>query len=119
MDGARARRPEPQPDPRGAGRDAEALSPLDVGTSEGFERSVRGPVVGLAEGALVSSPAGEVAGPTSGVTSPAGGRSTGLFAGSASAATDSYSQIGELIEAIEERVLAEVERRGGRYAGMF
>jgi hypothetical protein len=27
--------------------------------------------------------------------------------------------IGELVEALEERVLTELERRGGRYAGVF
>jgi hypothetical protein len=41
------------------------------------------------------------------------------FLATASAATDAFSQMGELLEAIEERLLAELERRGGRYAGVF
>jgi hypothetical protein len=28
-------------------------------------------------------------------------------------------QLGQLAEALEERVIAELERRGGRYAGVF
>jgi len=41
------------------------------------------------------------------------------FLASASAATDPFSQMGELLEALEERLLVELERRGGRFAGMF
>jgi hypothetical protein len=37
----------------------------------------------------------------------------------ASAATDPHSQMGELLEVLEERLLAELERRGGRHAGVF
>ena len=43
----------------------------------------------------------------------------GLVPGAVSAATDSHSRMGELLEALEERVLAELERRGGRWAGVF
>jgi hypothetical protein len=38
---------------------------------------------------------------------------------SSSAATDPHSQLGELMEALEERVIADLERRGGRFAGVF
>ncbi|MDP8969921.1 MAG: DUF4157 domain-containing protein [Actinomycetota bacterium] len=38
---------------------------------------------------------------------------------SVSAATDFDSRIDELIEALQERLLVEIERRGGRYAGVF
>jgi hypothetical protein len=38
---------------------------------------------------------------------------------SSSAATDAHSRFGELIEALEERVIEELERRGGRYSGVF
>ena len=44
---------------------------------------------------------------------------SGLVPGAVSAATDSHSRMGELLEALEERVLAELERRGGRWAGVF
>jgi hypothetical protein len=33
--------------------------------------------------------------------------------------TQKLSQLAELVEAIEDRVLAQLERRGGRYQGMF
>jgi len=46
-------------------------------------------------------------------------RTGGLIPGAVSAATDSHSRMGELLEALEERVLAELERRGGRWAGVF
>ena len=36
-----------------------------------------------------------------------------------SAATPGGVDVDRLIEAIEERVLAEIERRGGRYTGLF
>jgi hypothetical protein len=42
-----------------------------------------------------------------------------LVPGAVSAATDSHSRMGDLLEALEERVLAELERRGGRWAGVF
>lgn len=35
------------------------------------------------------------------------------------AATPTGVDVDRLIEAIEERVLAEIERRGGRYTGLF
>jgi hypothetical protein len=31
----------------------------------------------------------------------------------------SHGQVSELLEALEDRLLAEIERRGGRYAGVF
>jgi hypothetical protein len=43
----------------------------------------------------------------------------GVLGESASAAGDSYSQLSELLEQVEERLLVEIERRGGRYAGVF
>jgi len=42
-----------------------------------------------------------------------------LTGSAATSAVDSYSQFGELIEVLEERILAEIERRGGRFAGVF
>jgi hypothetical protein len=36
-----------------------------------------------------------------------------------SAADDAYSQMGEILEALEERLLGEIERRGGRFSGVF
>ncbi len=44
---------------------------------------------------------------------------SGVTGPSASAAGDPYSQLGELMEALEERLLSEIERRGGRFAGVF
>jgi hypothetical protein len=42
-----------------------------------------------------------------------------LVGGTATAATDAFSQMSEFIEVLEERLLAELERRGGRFGGMF
>jgi hypothetical protein len=42
-----------------------------------------------------------------------------VLGASASAAGDSHSQLSELLEQLEERLLVEIERRGGRYAGVF
>ena len=42
-----------------------------------------------------------------------------LRGSAAGTTTDTASQVGDLIEAIEERVLVELERRGGRFAGTF
>ena len=42
-----------------------------------------------------------------------------LIGGGASTASDATSQMGELMELIEDRVLAELERRGGRFEGVF
>ena len=44
-------------------------------------------------------------------TAPGAGLTTGAHLG--------HGQVSELLEALEERLLADIERRGGRYAGMF
>jgi hypothetical protein len=56
--------------------------------------------------------------------SEAGPAGTGRAAGPATptepgAPALGYAQVSELLEALEERLLAEIERRGGRYAGVF
>jgi hypothetical protein len=58
---------------------------------------------------------------TAGALSAVGeaGGQVAAFLASASAATDPFSQMGELVEALEERMLVELERRGGRFAGVF
>jgi hypothetical protein len=50
---------------------------------------------------------------------PAGEAVRGVLGASPSAAGDSDSQLSELLEQLEERLLVEIERRGGRYAGVF
>lgn len=42
-----------------------------------------------------------------------------LLGGGASSALDATSQMGELMELIEDRIVAEIERRGGRFQGAF
>jgi hypothetical protein len=65
-----------------------------------------------------SAATGAVESATSAVQS-AGSGLAGLLGSAAGAATDSASQLGHLLEALEERILAEIERRGGRFAGAF
>jgi hypothetical protein len=48
----------------------------------------------------------------------AGPAAAALAAGPAGAPM-SHGQVSELLEALEDRLLAEIERRGGRYAGVF
>jgi hypothetical protein len=55
----------------------------------------------------------------SGVAREATSAVSSLVGSAASSAVDSFSQMGELLEALEERLLAEIERRGGRFAGVF
>ncbi|MDQ3986715.1 MAG: DUF4157 domain-containing protein [Actinomycetota bacterium] len=81
--------------------------------------------IGGAEGAvraLGSEAAGEVGRVAEQLAPEAAAASNtlGSFIGSAStAATDSFSQMTEFMEVLEERLLAELERRGGRFGGMF
>lgn len=42
-----------------------------------------------------------------------------MLGGGASSALDATSQMGELMELIEDRIVAEIERRGGRFQGAF
>ena len=74
----------------------------------------------LAEATEIVGRAGDIA---SSAGMPASGGSgstpTRSVAGSASVATDPHSQMGDLLEALEERVIVELERRGGRFAGVF
>jgi hypothetical protein len=49
----------------------------------------------------------------------AGGDGLGALGAAVGAARDPAGQLGYLLEALEERVVAELERRGGRYAGAF
>lgn len=76
-------------------------------------------------GATSSAPRGGRASAATpgGTTSSAAGAATGALTGAlgsaAGAAVDPASQLGDLLEALEERVLVELERRGGRYAGAF
>jgi hypothetical protein len=85
-----------------AGRARQAVSDATEGIAD---RSSR-PAVEAIEEAVSSSGAG-----ASGLS--------GLLGSAAGAATDPASQLGDLIEALEERVLVELERRGGRFAGTF
>lgn len=39
--------------------------------------------------------------------------------GSGSSTTDALNHFDELLEMLEERIFAEIERRGGRYSGVF
>jgi hypothetical protein len=59
--------------------------------------------------------------PIGGLASTTGGATavSALLGTVASSAVDGFSQMGELIEALEERLLAEIERRGGRFGGVF
>jgi hypothetical protein len=43
----------------------------------------------------------------------------GAAAGQAAGALDEGGQVDAMIEAIEQRLLAEMERRGGRFQGLF
>lgn len=54
-----------------------------------------------------------------GATDVASGAVSSLLTAAASAATDVDSQISALVEVLEERVLVELERRGGQFAGVF
>jgi hypothetical protein len=67
-----------------------------------------------ATGGGVSRGGVEAGGGTSGAALAAGGAR-----GQSSPATGGGMQLGQLAEALEERVIAELERRGGRYAGVF
>ncbi|CAN5915762.1 hypothetical protein BH23ACT10_BH23ACT10_38050 [soil metagenome] len=76
-----------------------------------------------AAGAAASEAASSVGQTAAGLVDRAGAEAAGalssLLGGAASAATDAESQITALVEVLEERLLAELERRGGRYAGVF
>jgi hypothetical protein len=69
--------------------------------------------------AALSGAASSLAGQAGSATESAGSALGSLASAAQSAAQDAQSQLGDLIEAIEERVLGELERRGGRYAGVF
>jgi hypothetical protein len=73
-------------------------------------------------GGLPAATAGTAASTLSGVGGLADTATAGLQAAvgqAASSAGDLDSRIGALMEAVEDRLLAELERRGGRYAGVF
>jgi hypothetical protein len=63
----------------------------------------------------VGSWTGTPAGPAT-ATAAAGPAAAGAAPGGGALG---HSQVSELVEALEERLLAEIERRGGRYAGVF
>jgi len=99
---------------------------------EGFGRRAEGSLhdaadAGMARAGGLLSEAGAAAGHAADQAGQAFGATleratSGLAAltgSAASAATDPHSQMGELLEVLEERLLAELERRGGRYAGVF
>ncbi|MBW3605390.1 MAG: DUF4157 domain-containing protein, partial [Actinobacteria bacterium] len=60
-----------------------------------------------------------VGGAVDAATDVASGAVGSLLTAAASAATDVDSQVSALVEVLEERVLAELERRGGQFAGVF
>jgi len=84
-------------------------------------------VSGAQEGVAAASGAlgGVLAGAQSalGTAGAAGEQAAGsigaMLGGGASSALDATSQMGELMELIEDRIVAEIERRGGRFQGAF
>jgi len=84
-----------------------------------------GPAVPAMTAAGASSAAPGDVGAGSSTGTPAGPAAATAAAGPAApgaapgGGTLSHSQVSELLEALEERLLAEIERRGGRYAGVF
>jgi hypothetical protein len=104
------------PSAGGATGVADPAHPLLAGLGAGGSRTVRG---------VLGRP-GEEVGPdqADGLDGAEGAEATdagvqGVIGPSPSAAGDSYSRLSELLELLEERVLTEIERRGGRFAGVF
>jgi hypothetical protein len=83
----------------------EGASPLTRGASE--------------TAAALLDRAGAAAGDTAAHAESAVRAAGGDVLGSLGAGGDAAHQLGYLLEALEERVIAELERRGGRYAGAF
>jgi Domain of unknown function (DUF4157) len=54
-----------------------------------------------------------------GSAAAAAGPAAATLAAGPAGAPMSHGQVSELLEALEDRLLAEIERRGGRYAGVF
>ena len=97
----------------GAAGDASALG-------EGISGSIRQLIGGAPEAADTLAPEASGALDELPSASTPAVNTLGSLVGSAStAATDPFSQMTEFMEVLEERLLAELERRGGRFGGMF
>jgi len=88
-----------------------------------WERAARGGLVraeGFVRGAVSSAEAeaGALRDRAEGAIGAARS-AVGAAAGQATAALDQGGQVDAMIEAIEQRLLAELERRGGRFQGLF
>jgi len=94
---------------------AEPESAVASGGAVEIDFAARTATPPRAETALAGAPAGTT-GPSPATSERGRGGSTPPDVGGV---THSFEQMGELIEALEERLLSELERRGGRWAGVF
>lgn len=94
----------------------DALGSAVGGVQQGVESvsDALGGVLGGAQGAL-----GSAQGAPGAAGDAAAGSIGAMLGGGASSALDATSQMGELMELIEDRIVAEIERRGGRFQGAF
>jgi hypothetical protein len=108
-----------------AGGAMGAVSGL-AGDASGWAANVAGgagAAVSSAADAAVSSAAGGAAGQVQGLVGQAQSAAGGLAQGVAGAASGAAGAAGvdpdRIVEMVEERLLREIERRGGRWAGVF